>query len=64
MVYDIGMRVKINADGLNKYGHGTYNPEGVEGVVVGFTEDKEWANVLFDNGVENNYEDGYLTIIQ
>lgn len=64
MLYEVGMRVKINADGFTKYGEGEFNPEGVEGVVVGFTPDKEWANVLFDNGVENNYEDGYLTIIQ
>ena len=64
MVYDIGMRVKINEEGFDKYGNGFDNPEGVEGVVVGFTNDEEWANVLFDNGVENNYEDGYLTIIQ
>ena len=64
MIYKVGMRVKINDEGHARYGECEMNPRRVHGTIVSFTREGDFANVVFDNGVENNYEDGFLTIIE
>lgn len=66
-MYVKGMKVKISAQGHENYGFGTMNPRGVIGIVSGLadTDDSEpWYSVDFLNGVNNDYQEGDLDVIE
>lgn len=66
-MYIAGMKVKISAQGHDKYGFGTMNPQGVVGTVTGLydTDDiQPWYGVDFGNDVYNDYQEGDLDVIE
>jgi hypothetical protein len=61
-VHDI---VVINEKGHQKYGEGSGNPKGLNGVVTELIDDEGFKyRVKFSNGAENTYEEDTLDLIE
>ena len=61
MGFEIGNRVKMTEEGIEKWGD---QSGGGEGLVVGKVDgDESWTDVAWDNGHCNNYEDGDIVVV-
>lgn len=71
-MYKQGDSVKINEEGHSLYGSSFMNPRGKIGKVVDRPTflpldrevDPEWTWVLWEDGIENSYQEGTLDIVE
>lgn len=62
-MYKVGMNVRINAEGHERYGYDRRNPEGVTGKVTEDTNSDGWCHVEWSDGYTNEYEDDTLDVV-